>query len=463
MKKKKSIIFITIYILILLLPAVSMPFFRNAKNSEKRELSTAPKLIKDGKLNTDIGSDTDAYLSDHIGFRNIIVSLDSRIKSALFKESNVDKVIVGSDGWLYYAEDKNDYLNIPTISKRNAANIARSYKIVQDSLEKEGRDFVFAIVPNKSSLYDKLPYYYVPLSGKGNIELLQEAFEKEGVKHADLYDGFKNNEEVLYLKTDTHWSYKGALYGFNLMMAAADFEHEDFSEESFTERKDHTGDLAEMLYLSEAEKDVQTYCDRDFEFKYTSHEKKPDSILLTTHNDGGFGNVVYYRDSYFDTLHVFAAESAENAVFSRALPYEIGFASKYDADLCVIEIVERNIGNLAAKAPRMEAPKVTLDLSAETADEKSASLNVAEDGEFIHYYGEIDEKLLGDEYRVYLLLLGEDGSEAYEAFPIYEKDLMGKDKAKDNGFSAYISAEKTEGRKVSVIAETGDKAYIITK
>ena len=58
------------------------------------------------------------------------------------------------------------------------------------------------------------------------------------------------------------------------MMAAADFEHEDFSEESFTERKDHTGDLAEMLYLSEAEKDVQTYCDRDFEFKYTSHEKR---------------------------------------------------------------------------------------------------------------------------------------------------------------------------------------------
>ncbi|MBP3238645.1 MAG: hypothetical protein J6M24_06170 [Lachnospiraceae bacterium] len=464
MKEKKSIIFITIYFLLLLLPAVSMPFFKNAGNSEKRELAKAPKLFEDGKLNTGFGNDVDAYISDHIGFRNMLVSFENSIKAAVFKESGVERVILGDDGWLYYAEDLNDYLNIPTISRRNAANIARTYKMVQEQLEKEGRSFLFTVVPNKSSLYDRLPYYYVPLKGKGNIELLSEAFKSEGVRYADLYGAFKENSEVLYLKTDTHWTYKGALFGFNVMMEAAGFEHEDFSGESFTERKDHVGDLAEMLYMDKAEKDVQSYCDREFEFGYTSHEKKPDSLLLTAHNDKGRKNTLYFRDSYFDTLHVFAAESAKNSVFSRKVPYEISYAAKYDADLTVIEIVERNIINLAERAPKAEAPEAVLDISASPADEGLVRLETEEEGEFVHFYGEVDGELIGSgQYRVFLLLSDTEKSTAYEAFPIFEKELMGTKETKDNGFSAYIPYEKSKGKSISVIVQTESGNYIYEK
>ncbi|MBR6275168.1 MAG: hypothetical protein IKR27_09205 [Lachnospiraceae bacterium] len=459
--KKAGYVYITIYLLILIIPAVMMPFSKNSGDSEKRELAKAPSLVKEGRLNEDFREELDQYLSDHIGLRNAMVTLSNRVMGGIFSESAVDSVIKGKDGWLFFAEDKNDYLNVATISKRNAVNIARSYRMVQDNLKKQGSDFVFAVVPNKSSLYDKLPYYYVPLDEKGNIELVQEAFEKEGVKYADLYAGLKKADEVLYLKTDTHWDYKGALYGFNMIMDAAGFAHEDFSDTSFTEKKDHVGDLSLMLYSDKAEKDVQKYPNREFEFSFVSHEKKPDSMLLRTYNEKGQGNVLYFRDSYFDTCHVFAAESAENAVFSRSLPYDISMAEKYDADLTVVEIVERNLINLAGRAPKMEAPETDLDLKAKAADSSLLSLKTEEDGDYVHIFGEISESLLSDEYRVYILLTGEDGTKSYEAFPIYEKELMGSTDTKDNGFSAYIPSEKTAGKHISVVVESGNEAYLL--
>ena len=461
--KKAGCVYVTIYLLILMLPAVLMPFSKNSGDSEKRELAKAPSFVKEGRLNEDFGEELDQYLSDHIGLRNAMVTVSNRVMGGIFGESAVDSVIKGKEGWLFYAKDKNDYLNVATISKRNAVNIARTYRMVQDSLKKQGSDFVFAAVPNKSSLYDKLPYYYVPLKEKGNIELVQEAFEKEGVKYADLYAGFKKNDEVLYLKTDTHWDYKGALYGFNMIMDAAGFPHENFSNMDFTEKKDHVGDLALMLYSDTAEKDVQKYPDREFNFTFQSHEKKPDSMLLRTYNEAGQGNVLYFRDSYFDTCHVFAAESAENAVFSRAVPYDISMAEKYGADLTVLEIVERNLINLAERAPKMEAPENSLDIKAKAADSSLLSLKTAEDGDFIHIFGEISESLLGDDYRVYILLTGEGGTKSYEAFPIYEKELMESTKTKDNGFSAYIPTEKVAGKSISVVAESGGEAYLLKK
>ncbi len=468
--KKVNQIFIILFIACLLIPALTMPFFRNSENTEKRELASRPVLFTDGKINENLGTDTEAWLSDHIGFRNMMVSVNNRLQSSLFNRSTVSSVIIGKDGWLYYADDLNDYLNIATLTERNAGNIARTYAMVQNALDNSGRSFIFAAVPNKSSLYDYMPAYYVPLMEKGNIELLQEAFDKYGVSHADLLAGFKALPEELYRKTDTHWSYKGALEAWRMMVT-----YETFDNISFTDRKDAEGDLAVMLYSTAAEPDVQSYPDMDFSFEYISHEKKPDALLLTTYNPKGRGNLLMYRDSYGDTLHVFAAETAENAVFSRVVPYNISYAEQYDADTVVLEIVERNLPNLAEKAPLMAAPEISLEIKAVTGNPEQIKVFSKEDGEYLHIYGEIDSTLLGEEYRVYVMLKGDEDL-SFEAFPIYEKELMqespgetaetektGASKARDNGFSAYIPIGNAEGKSMAIIVESKGAAYYFHK
>ena len=38
---------------------------------------------------------------------------------------------------------------------------------------------------------------------------------------------------------------------------------------------------------------------------------------------------------------------------------------------------------------------------------------------------------------------------------------MGSTDTKDNGFSAYIPSEKTAGKSISVVVESGNEAYLL--
>ena len=83
--------------------------------------------------------------------------------------------------------------------------------------------------------------------------------------------------------------------------------------------------------------------------------------------------------------------------------------------------------------------------------------------EYTHFYGYVDESLLGDSYRVYTLISDGNGkADYYEAFPIYEKLLIdGEDEGrpKDNGFSVYIPM--TDCHVASIVVETNGTKYII--
>ncbi len=76
-------------------------------------------------------------------------------------------------------------------------------------------------------------------------------------------------------------------------------------------------------------------------------------MIISTANDGGNKSVLMFRDSFGNALYPFAANDFEQARFSRALPYDLTDIGAYD--LVVIEIVERNIGNLLEYPPVLEA------------------------------------------------------------------------------------------------------------
>ena len=76
----------------------------------------------------------------------------------------------------------------------------------------------------------------------------------------------------------------------------------------------------------------------------------------------------------------------------------------------------------------------------------------------LHVYGAIDPEILGESYRVYLVVEDEEGKAFYEAFPILEKELLNEDETGDNGFSAYLPAE-LNGSLSGVLVWTDDKYY----
>ena len=118
--KQRAIVFFIIIMFILAAPAVVMFAFPSAQgdSSENRELAPAPVLLTENGVNMDFFNECDSYVSDHIGFRSQLVSANTSAYITLFHMSPEDDVIMGSDGWLYYAKTLDDYFNVPSVSDR---------------------------------------------------------------------------------------------------------------------------------------------------------------------------------------------------------------------------------------------------------------------------------------------------------------------------------------------------------
>lgn len=433
--KKFNFVFIIAYFVLLAIPALTMPFFFNAKNTEKRELANFPKLVKEESINKDFVDELDDFVNDRIGLRQVLVSANTALKTGIFKHSTEDSIIVGKNDWLFYSDTASDYMGVRTLSDRNISNIVSTYEMVSDKLEEDGIVFVMTLIPNKNTVYPQyMPDTFVKTGNNSNMEVLSYKLKESGITYADVYSRLSSSDEILYQARDSHWTYKGAFYGYDEIMKSFGLENA-FTDLLFEEKNDWDADLGVMLYSVNAKKDKQIYPEFEFTYEYTSHEKEPDSIQLVTENESASGKALIFRDSFMNTGHKYFAQSFEYCLFSRAYPYKIDLAYSKEADYVLLEIVERNIKNLAVKAPVMEAPKATIDVKDLTmADKNDYYLTFIEENGYTHIYGYIDEKYLNVDNDIYINV---DGV-IYKAFPIYEQNLLESEEIKDNGFSLYI-------------------------
>ena len=453
--KKLNLIFLILVFGLLALPMLSMPFFRNQASAEKREMAPFPAVMKDGAINSRFAGELDDYVRDHIGFRNQMVEGNTVLMARLFGESAEDDVILGKNGWLYYEGTVNDYLNIPTMTPRAAKNAARSLKMLQDFVKAQGADFVLAVIPNKNSLYgENMPSRYEPLEQAGNYELLLEALKEEGVNTADVYGALAGAGKTLYQQTDTHWTYEGALAGWRSILAAAGRTDETFRGLTFTVRCDWPADLSAMVPGLDDGLTEQAYPDHAFTYARTSHETAVDAVLLTTKQENASGSAVIYRDSFCNTMQEYIAETFGNVVFTRATPWRADYVRDKKADLAVLETGERNLRNFSVMAPVMEAPAAALSGSAETMPAGALTVKQEKYSGYQHYFGTVDETLLGSSYRVYLVTERNGVFAAYEAFPVYEAEKLGEEGGCDNGWSAYVKEETTDGAKLYLAVES---------
>ena len=459
--KKMNLIFLILIFGLLALPMVSMPFFGGQESGEKRELAALPAVTKEGKLNSDFAGELDDYVRDHIGFRNEMITANTRLMAKLFGESAEDDVILGTDGWLYYEGTARDYLNLPTMTPRAAKNVAHSLKMLQDYANAQGADFVLAVVPNKNSLYgENMPARFRPLAQEGNYELLLAALKEEGVNAAALFGALKDSGKVLYQQTDTHWTYEGALCGWQSILKAAGRTDETFGALSFTARCDWPADLSAMLPGLDDGLTEQAYPDYTFTYTRTSHETAADAILLTTRQEKAEGSAVIYRDSFCNTMQEYAAEAIGDVLFTRATPYRADYIRDRGADLAVIETGERNLRNLSLMAPVMEAPAAELSGTPEGIPEDAVSRFEETVSGYTHLYGAVSESLLGETYRVYLVTEKDGVYAAYEAFPVYEAAKLGEEGGCDNGWSIYMKEEKLIGAELYLAVESEGRLFM---
>lgn len=357
MKKKIAYSAFTALILLLcLIPSLGMLLGgQEGEAGGNQALSRAPALRgPEGDWNPRYLSQLQDYAGDNFYLRQEMITAWSALNARVLKSSITEDVVLGTDGWLYFADTLPDYTGLGPMTDREIFSAARNLALISEYCESQGARFLFTVAPNKNSLYPaNMPA--VPRNDlRSNADRLAEELERQGVDYLDCFALFRGQEETLYFKTDSHWNSKGAALAADAVNEALGRSSRYF-DGPFTPQKVHKGDLYDMLYPAGSGLEEDPVCGEALNFTYDAPIRSAENLTIMTHG-GGEGSLLMFRDSFGNNLYPYLADSFDGALFSRSMPYRLDLVSQREADCVAAELVERNLRYLIQNVPVMPAP-----------------------------------------------------------------------------------------------------------
>lgn len=347
MNRIKSRIFITLFIVLCLIPSAGMLIFGQSKAAANEILSPVPVLFtEDGRFNTSVLSELSDWFSDRFALRQQLSTAWAQINAKLFKTSAEDQVILGENGWLFFSETLDDFRGI-TLDESEITTAAENLHIISDYCAQREIDFVFTVAPNKNSLYPGfMPSDIAPGNAISNARRLYQELDGLGVNYVDLHELF-SDREVLYFKTDSHWTAQGAALAADALLHSLGRKSE-YSSLNFTSPEEHEGDLYAMLYPAGTFRETDMQPSNPFSFSCLNDPNGGNAINIRTQCSASEGSLMCWRDSFGISLYPYLAENFGSARFSRSSKYDLSVLDSGEYDAVIIEIVERNIGELAS-------------------------------------------------------------------------------------------------------------------
>ncbi len=449
--KKMYLGYVAILLVILLIPSMGMTVAQSQWTTETTSLAEVPSLTKeDGSFNENILEDSGDYFEDHFAFRPELITINSILQSTLLRTSSTNQIIVGSDDWLYFVGTQNDYQLRDQMSDRELYNVAYNLKLIQSYYELCGMDFIFTVPPNKASLYpEHMPYYLWPGEGETNLERLAPLLEEMGVNYVNLLEAFQNEEDCLYFKQDSHWNTQGAVLAYNqLMEATSKSQWETYEDVPYLVEKNHSGDLAEMIYPEAVELEEDYIYQVDWEFTYQNEVEDNMDSWIETANSNQTGVLFMFRDSFGESLLPFLAQEYGTAYFSRLEPYSISSAVAYGADTVILERAERNLSGFSREPALMQAPVTKVTVQGEETD-SATTVEVSRNGAYWQIQGLVDPDLFEEDTQILVRIRWQEtGSETtYQPFYL---SVETEDEVQDNGYLMYLLANEANSGSVEI-------------
>ncbi len=456
LKKSISAVYVVIFTLSLLLPVFSMPFWGESSSAEKRELQEFPVIYSDETgFNKEFTGEISDYVSEHFSFRSRFVTLWSLISADVFHTSTMDNVIIGKDGWLFFAETLPDYLRTDVFNESKLYSAVKTLDLINEFVSANGGRFLFVVAPNKNTVYPRyMPSFQKQGSKSSNYELLTSSLSDRDY-YLNVLPLFLKRNEQLYHKKDSHWNNLGANICFSAITEKLGVKSADYESSGYSLVKDWRGDLDVMLFPTRNNYDEQVYFNKKYQFEYVSSFHSEDDIKIKTYNSDGNGNLYMYRDSFTNALQPMMSSAFENAYFTRILPCRLCENEVCKGDCVVLELAERNIGEIIASAPVMQAPlrnKISFHEASDVVCYRESVLGMT------HVFGYFKKPC--NKTDVYITAGNQGNSNTYEAFPVMETELLSQKGITDIsndmvGFSAYIPADDSSDIKIGYI-KNGD-------
>ncbi len=224
---------------------------------EGRSLAPAPRVPMSGSGWLALPAAADAYLKDHFGLRQKLITAHRELTKPLLGFGN-NSVLIGRDGRMFYLGENAVRQSAGLLVRdERVAETAATLQRMNEELHARGVRFLVAMPPNGPTIYqDDLPHWAQNPGKPTEYDLLLAKLAAKGVPAVDLRPAVKKARaegSVFYLH-DTHWTFRGALAGYNALVEAD--AHPDWRIEPssalgpMTLRKG--GDLARMLGVGDA-------------------------------------------------------------------------------------------------------------------------------------------------------------------------------------------------------------------
>ncbi|MDY6408195.1 MAG: DHHW family protein [Pseudomonadota bacterium] len=347
-------IFVVFFFILLSVPILKISN-EEISEKEKRVLAKYPSLIFETKLNEKFGPEFDKWFNDHLGGRNELIKLNSKIREKLDNFNQNEHVLKGNENWLFYKGDNslNNFQNKDIFTDEQLKKIVKYLVDIDNWAKNNKKSFYFVIVPDKNKIYGE----YITSLKKVRPDKEGRAFQLEDylikntpVKVIYLYRTLisNKNKELLYYKHDTHWNDYGAYLSYLEIINAIKKDYNSLIPVKIL-RYDvvsyETGDLSPLLNYA-VSKDNSKYLKPQIDdnsicvhgkrktLRCKNRQKKLRAFVLCD----SFSNALnlYFNNTFNDVKYV----------RHRDIRFDDLEYIKKNADIIILEIVERYLPNL---------------------------------------------------------------------------------------------------------------------
>lgn len=441
MKRAAAIIFIVIILVMCSAPMALALLGFDSPSVEKRALASFPSLFTaKGELNSEFTVELDSFIADNFPLRTLLISSWHQLNISLLGQTSNSRVVLGDDGWLFFAESVPSFLGQDALSDAEYTRLDNILRLQSEYLASRGIKFLYTVAPNKNTIYPELmPGRYVSKTDANALAGLTSHLATPGyVDLRSLLTASAAGSHQLYHRTDSHWNNRGALLACSEILSRASgllsLELDTpYQTAGFTETVDWEGDLAAMLFPSGPRPDIQQRYDVEQGYRYTRPLKSLEDLQIMTRG-GGEGSLLMFRDSFANALIPMLSEAFAESAYSRAVPYDYTLLDKTDVDLVILEIVERNLTTWLATPPRLPAQPLEGEKpAARTINAKLVMTAESESG-----YAKISGQITGSTLNAsWTRVLVSVGGSLYEAFPVTD---VGQPETA--GFVLYVDADE---------------------
>lgn len=216
---------LAVMLLTLFSPKQTVSFYEN------RQLAPAPQVTVSGILDGSTFAQTDAWVSDHLAYRNRLLAGSARLQ-LLCHAPVINGVVISGDTLLpYYGRPLDDY-----------DHEAMSFELdlleqVQDACQQRGIVFLYVAIPEQSSAFrDRYPSWLSP-SAYRDGRMKQDFFDglaRRGVEYLDMTPVLSRDYDAYYPKTDHHYNLLGAQETYRQILLQLQERGLDVSEAALT-------------------------------------------------------------------------------------------------------------------------------------------------------------------------------------------------------------------------------------